>query len=128
MRTLCRHSSRNPYRLALIALGLAFGCTRSNPAYLGPHPGNDGGMSDSGAGDAPPDVAIDTTGVDTGVDRGPDRAPDTGTGDTKIDTNKPDVKTDAADGGDGGIGADGGDGGVVNCIATGEACNCEDDD
>ena len=107
VRTHCRHSSRNPYRLALIALGLAFGCTRSNPAYLGPHPGNDGGMSDSGAGGAPPDVAVDTTVVDTGVDRGPDRAPDTGTGDTKIDTNKPDVKTDAADGGDGGM---------VNCI------------
>jgi hypothetical protein len=107
VRTHCRHSSRNPYRLALIALGLALGCTRSNPAYLGPHPGNDGGMRDSGAGGGSPDVAVDMTVVDTGVDRGPDRTPDTGTGDTKIDANKPDVKTDAADGGDGG---------VVNCI------------
>jgi hypothetical protein len=107
VRTHCRHSSRNRYRLALIALGLALGCTRSNPAYLGPHPVNDGSMSDSGAGDAPPDVAIDMTVVDTGMDRGPDRTPDTGPGDTKIDTNKPDVKTDAADGGDGGM---------VNCI------------
>jgi hypothetical protein len=104
VRTHCRHSSRTPYRLALIALGLALGCTRSNPAYLGPHPGNDGGMNDSAA-DAPPDVAIDTTVVDTGMDRGVDRGPDTG--DTKLDTSKPDVKTDAADGGDGGM---------ANCI------------
>ena len=117
VRTHCRHSSvqRRPHRLALIgpyqpaliALGLVLGCTRSNPAYLGPHPPNDGGMRDSGAGGAPPDVAVDTTVVDTGVDRGPDRTPDTGTGDTKLDTNKPDVKTD---------GGDGGDGGLVNCI------------
>ncbi len=132
MRTHCRHSPwrrpawRRQYRLALIALAL--GCTRSNPAYLGPYVPNDGGVRDSGAGGAPPDVAIDTTIVDTGVDRGPDRAPDTGSGDTKIDTNKPDVKTDAGDGGDVGVGSDGGDGGVVNCIATGEACNGEDDD
>jgi hypothetical protein len=104
VRSHCRQSSRpiwprpnwrRGYRLALIALGLALGCTRANPAYLGPHPPNDGGVND-----APADIASDTTTVDTGVDRGADRGPDTVAADTKIDTNKPDVQADAGDAGD----------------------------
>jgi hypothetical protein len=103
-----RRSIRIAHRLALIAPGAfacvlawGLGCTRPNPAYLGPPDDAGAGNND---GSARPDVAADVP-IDTKSDVATDRGPDTGGADIRADI-KPDVKTDTgamSDAGDAGF-------------------------
>ncbi len=95
MRTHASQGCRPRLALsALVVLAWGAGCTRPNPAYLGPY---DGAADDVAAtGDAAADTAIDRK-----PDATANRAPDTGSTDTKTDV-KADTKMDVGDGGDGG--------------------------